>query len=714
MLPGVYDPGAVIDARLRIFVDGVEREHISAEWEGHTGGGLPESLIAAGDGVFSRTGTIRWAPETATVSRPFAPAGDTRWVPTPGAKVRIVAEANGVSFPRFTGYLGASTFSLTSDEVETTITDGLSAALQTPVTLEPAAWTNEGGATAGWVAYRALEQAGMGILPPVDESTVIHATGAFGMYPAVGTFDSARDVKLSSEGYHISPAAIYRPYAPEGRDDMMILACTRAVTGMDAAINLFIGNDVVTLAWENSAKRLVLKINGSETVGTLSVPDPGRNPLLAMNIEYSGIRVWTAARARDAQFFPRSVSWNAELVRASCSHTLGLDVAYLQDIASSPAARVHDMGRAVPARLMPSRVAAESLKATRGFENVAAENVIKDFCEATLSTMWIDEEGRPVLAARDALALANSTTTFEVSEKVLAGSWKTARDGLRGTVHMTYLDPGIDDGRRISSAPGAAAEVYQASQTSPLKQNADNVQFINWEENVDVIGLDTNYRPVVNAKKKIFDWDAFNSGIGSWWSIAFENNQPPAGWRWTGGAPENETLTGKLEKLGQRGVKLTHRVDVGARNYYRDGHLTYHLRTPSLGVGSLQQWAQGRPMPVLRARQVVTWSKASVKATSARPDAAAYTLDAKWYLTAGDASKIARLLASEVGVERITLDGVQVLWSPQVQVGDTVTITSAGRWSADCIVTGARESWRGRVPTMALDLDVKTTKSLKK
>lgn len=712
MLPGRYALGPLIDARLRVFVDGVERKHVSAEWEGHTGGGLPESLIAAGDGVFSRTGTIRWAPETATVSSPFAPAGETRWTPTPGAKVRIVAEINGVSFPRFTGYLGTSTFSLTSDEVETSITDGLSAALQTPVTLEPAAWTNEGGATAGWVAYRALEQAGMGILPPVDDSTVIHAPAAFGMYPAVGSFESAKDVRLSSEGYYISPAAVYRPYAPEGRNDMMILACTRAVAGMDAAMSLFIGADVVTLAWENAAKRLVLKINGSETVGTLDVPEPGRNPLLAMNVEYTGIRVWTAPLS--SQLFPRRVSWAASLDRATCSNTLGLDVAYLQDIASNPGVRVRDMARAVPARLMPSRVAAESLTATRGFENVAAENVIKDFCEATLSTMWIDEEGRPVLAARDALALANSTTTFEVSEKVLAGSWKTARDGLRGTVHMTYLKPAIDDGRRISSAPGAAAEVYQASQTSPLKQNADNVQFINWEDNVDVVGLDTNYRPVVNAKRKIFDWDAFNSGVGSWWSIAFENNQPPAGWRWTGDAPENETLTGKLEKLGQRGVKLTHRVDVGARNYYRDGHLTYHLRTPSLGTGSLQQWAQGRPMPVLRARQVVTWTKASAKVISARPDAAAYTLDAKWYLTAGDAVKIAKLLAAEVGVERITLDGVQVLWSPQVQVGDTVTITSAGQWSADCIVTGARESWEGRVPTMALDLDVKTTKSLKK
>ena len=44
MLPGGDDPGDVIDASLRIFVDGVEREHLSAEWEGHTSGGLAQSL----------------------------------------------------------------------------------------------------------------------------------------------------------------------------------------------------------------------------------------------------------------------------------------------------------------------------------------------------------------------------------------------------------------------------------------------------------------------------------------------------------------------------------------------------------------------------------------------------------------------------------------------------------------------------------------------
>lgn len=81
MLKGKYEPGPVIDATLRIFVDGVERPHLSASWEGNTSGGLPSSLVAAGDNVYSRTGSIVWAPETAVVEHPLAPVGESRWVP---------------------------------------------------------------------------------------------------------------------------------------------------------------------------------------------------------------------------------------------------------------------------------------------------------------------------------------------------------------------------------------------------------------------------------------------------------------------------------------------------------------------------------------------------------------------------------------------------------------------------------------------------------
>ena len=272
MLPGTYAPGAVIDARLRIFVEGVEREHISAEWEGHTSGGLPESLIAAGDGLFSRTGRIKWAAGTATTAAPFAPAGETRWVPRHGASVKIVAEVNGVTFPRFTGFLGASTYSLVSDEVETAISDGLSAALQTPVTIEPAV-LHKAQTTGGWTAYQALEQAGYGLLPPTTETTLIHAPEAFGLGAAVGEFKSAGRVIEAVPGFLTSiDGVVYAPVKGVDRHAEDVLAVSRAVPDRDAVISLKLrGEAEVRLVWSRGASLLTLS-QGGQVIGEVKVP----------------------------------------------------------------------------------------------------------------------------------------------------------------------------------------------------------------------------------------------------------------------------------------------------------------------------------------------------------------------------------------------------------------------------------------------------------
>lgn len=710
MLPGTYAPGAVIDARLRIFVDGVEREHISAEWEGHTSGGLPESLIAAGDGLFSRTGRIKWAAGTATTAAPFAPAGETRWVPRHGASVKIVAEVNGVTFPRFTGFLGASTYSLVSDEVETAISDGLSAALQTPVTIEPAV-LYKSQTTGGWTAYQALEQAGYGLLPPPHETTLIYAPGAFGLGAGVGEFVSAGSVSEAAPGFLTSTNTIYRPIKGFDRHAEDLLAVSRAAPSRDAAISLKLrGEAEVRLAWSRGASLLTLS-QGGQLIGQVKVPSPQKCQLLAVAIAWDSITVWTDTA--NSQKFNRRLSNDAELETASCTNTLGLHVSQHEPITGDYSRNhVAKMARETPPKILASKIATEPLSATRGFENVAAAEVVTAWCNATLSTVWMDEEGTLVMAARDRLASAASVMTDVVSERVFAGSWQTARDGVRSLVRVNSLQPTADDGawaagRGGKSFNGAAAVAHDSSSSTPLTQNSDNIQFINWEDNVDVIRLDTNYRPIVNAKKKIFDWDEFNKLTGSWWAISFENNEQPPGWRWTGGEPQHETLTGKLEKLGQRGVKLTHRVDT-----VKGGNgKTYSLVAPSLGVGTLGQWAWGRPMPLLRADWVVTWEKKHFTAYSRKSGAGAFVLDVGWYVTEKDARKVAETLAQEIGTERITFDAISMLWDPRKQVGDTITL-SAGRWTAECIITGSRESWDGYVPTVSYDLEAKKVSSL--
>lgn len=710
MLPGVYDPGAVIDARLRIFVDGVEREHVSAEWEGHTSGGLPESLIAAGDGVFSRTGRIKWAAGTATTAAPFAPVGETRWVPRHGASVKVVAEVNGVTFPRFTGFLGASTYSLVTDEVETAISDGLSVALQTPVTIEPAVLYKT-QTTGGWPAYQALEQAGYGLLPPTAETTLIHAPGAFGLGAAVGELKSAGKVIEAAPGFLTSvDGVVYAPVKGVDRHAEDVLAVSRAVPNRDAVISLKLrGEAEVRLVWSRAPSLLTLS-QGGQLIGEVKVSSPQKYQLLAVAIAWDSITVWTDTTT--SQNFNRRLKNDAELETASCSNTLGIHVSQHEPIIGDYSRNhVEQMVRETPPKILASAIATEPLSATRGFENVEAAEVVTAWCNATLSTVWVDEEGTLVMAARDRLASSSSVVTDVVSERVFAGSWQTARDGVRSLVRVNSLQPTADDGawaagRGGKSYSGAAAVAYDASTVTPLTKNADNVQFINWEDNVDVVRLDTNYRPIVKAKDNIFDWDAFNTLTGSWWAISFENNEPPPGWRWTGGAPQHETISGKLEKLGQRGVKLTHRVDVRGSN-----NVTYSLVAPSLGVGTLGQWAWGRPMTLLRADWVVTWEKKHFTAYSHKGGAGAFVLDAAWYVTTKDARKIAEALAQEIGTERITFDAISMLWDPRKQTGDTITL-SAGKWGAECIITGSRESWDGRVPTVSYDLEAKKMRAL--
>lgn len=709
MLPGVYNPGAVIDARLRIFVDDVEREHVSAEWEGHTSGGLPESLIAAGDGVFSRTGRIKWAAGTATTAAPFAPVGETRWVPRHGAAVKIVAEVNGVAFPRFTGFLGASTYSLTTDEVETAISDGLSAALQTPVTIEPAV-LYKSQTTGGWTAYQALEQAGYGVLPPPHETTLVYAPAAFGLGAGVGVFVSAGSVSEAAPGFLTSTNTVYAPAKTVARSNEDILAVTRAAPNSDASVTLKLrGEAEVMLVWSRTASMLTLS-QGGQLIGQVNVPSPQKYQLLAVAIAWDSITVWTDTVG--SKKFDRRLAGDAELETVSCSNTLGLHVSQHEPIIGDYSRNhVAKMKRETPPKILASAIATEPLSATRGFENVEAAEVVTAWCNATLSTVWVDEEGALVMAARDRLASSSSVVTDVVSERVFSGSWQTARDGVRSLVRVNSLQPSADDGawaagRGGKAFSGAAAVAYDASTVTPLTKNADNIQFINWEDNVDVVRLDTNYRPIVKAKDNIFDWDAFNTLTGSWWAISFENNEPPPGWRWTGGAPQHETISGKLEKLGQRGVKLTHRVDVRGSN-----NVTYSLVAPSLGVGTLGQWAWGRPMTLLRAAWVVTWEKKHFTAYSRRGGAGAFVLDAGWYVTTKDARKIAEALAQEIGTERITFDAISMLWDPRKQTGDTITL-NAGKWAAECIITGSRESWDGRVPTVSYDLEAKKVRAL--
>lgn len=707
MLKGTYAPGPVIDARLRIFVDGVERPHLSASWEGNTTGGLPEALVTIGDGIHSRTGSITWAPESATVEAPFSPAGDGRWMPAPDAEVRIVAEVGGVEFPRFYGRLGASKYNLLDDTVTSDITDGLQGGFQEEVTIAPM-WEQSAYGRTAWVAYRAIEQAGYGVLPPVTDDTVLQNSHQYGAAAAVGKMqtpggDYGAPSGISARRNQTTLALLG---VKRGNRDLMIYAragdarwdCSWSASLSDGS--------VVTLSWDSAKKTISMWTSRGGAVVSIPVESPPDGaPLLCAKINAQGARIWSSPS--ESALYPRGgIPGTPELVSITTSLTLGVKADYLTDWEDG-ARRVQRMGRPLP-RLLPSALEQKRVPATRGFENVTCQSVVEAWCAATLSAVWIDEEGRLNMAARDRLAAGVSVITDRVSERVFGGSWKTARDGVRSAVTIKGLEPNAQGAGGVPSVianqPGNIQELQPGEKTEI---------FVTWPDNVDVHNLDTNMRPVVNAKKNVFDWDAFNKGRGSWWAISFENQEAPEGYRWTGGNATHEDLYAHLERLGQRTVKTTFQVTKKSAG----GPEKYYLCTPSLAVGNLRFGNRGIPMPILRCETLVTWTDYKITARAkgeAGRRGGDYTLEAGWWLDPEDGGRVARALVNEISVEKISFDGIPMLWDPRKQIGDTVTLQAQDQagltWAADCLITGYHESWDGSVPTVTYDLDAKAVR----
>ena len=701
MLKGKYSPGPVIDATLRIFVDGVERPHLSASWEGNTSGGLPSSLVAAGDGLYSRTGSIVWMPETAVVEHPMAPVGEQRWVPAQGAHVRIVAVVGGVEFPRFWGYLGASTYSLTSDTVTTQISDNLQAGLQEIISIPPMAELQSYGRTA-WVAYRAVEQAGYGVLPPVTEDTVLQNSHQYGAAAAVGKMTTpgaefgSHDGLVGRKGQTTEADSTV---SRAGRDVMIYsrvynrnVSASVEVTFTDGA-RFIVSYDAVTKTFGG----------WSSATGVLSSwPAVGERPVMAVKLNARGVRRWLSAAEGDSELVESTkVTTPAGVASVTANMVLGVKVDYLRDWLDG-GRRVGMMARPAP-RLLPSALEQMRVPATRGFENVTCESIVSSWCQATLSTVWVDEEGRLNMAARDRLAAGTVTVTDHVSERVFGGSWKTARDGVRSSVTVKGKNPTVQ-----GNGVDAVMTAWEPDNLTEIPANKDLEIFAQWPDDVDVLGLDTNFRPVVKSKANIFDYKDFNKGLGSWWAISFENQEDPPGYRWTGNAANHEDISGRMEKLGQRTAKLTLRVQKKTNS----GPEKYYLCTPSLGADELRYGNRARPVPILRCHTRVTWTDYTLKRVvrKAPPGAPPFTLEVGWWIHNEDARRVIGALTEELGVERITLDGLDMLWDPRKQIGDTVAL-EAGRWGVEALVTGYREAWAGKVPTYSVDLQVKTVKS---
>lgn len=708
VLAGKFEHSTVMSARTFTYVNDVLRETVDMSFQIDTGGGLPESLVSTGSGIRSRTGHITFASDQVVSGAPSPLNGFGSWKPVVGDKVRVFAEVNGVQFPRFTGRVDSVEADFFySPFITVGVTDALGDYLKRVVSVQPTLANDR--ATTGRVAYTAMEFAGLGAIPPAGGRCVIHNSMQYGFVPVIGKRGlSAGSENGDSYGVVANTGGVTEIVGEDARAGEYVCIFGRASSNWDSGWRVnFDDGSYLALMYLRGSETLVLSSSKSGELWRGKWTGTKTLPYLAVLVADPDIRVWTSERLEDSVLVKtRDFANPLYPVSTIGTFLVGIDVRFSADVPTFQNAI--DNVLEFPLSYKKSALEKYTVSAFRGYENVPASKVVDDWCGATLSSVWMDERGTPVAQARDRMVTGSSSRVVTLQEKVFSGSWKVGTAGKRNRVVVKGLTPNLRGGGADPTKANTIA--YQPNNIQEIEYNVEDVEFINVPDDEDWYGVDATLSPVADLKRGIDNTTYFNApGTGSWWSIVYQNDKNTEIMQWTG----SEDLQVRLEKLGQRTFKATHLVS-GATG--SGGTPKYFKATATAPSTKLYFGARGVPTPIIKAYAVAQWAEYVLVGAYTAGDLSLqdYTLEADWWLNQQDAQRYADALSSELVNERFSFDGVDVLWDPTRQVGDTETwnfVDDSGRtrWTAQVLVTGYKEEWdENGVPSQSVDAQVKS------
>lgn len=706
MLPGTYKPENPLEFSFTVTVNGVVRPHQSFKWAGETRAGLPDSMVAVGSGITTCSGSVIWAPETVVQESPFRPVGESRWAPAYGDTVTIDATYKGVTWRVFTGKITETRFS--GNTAVSDFRDRIKDYLDRKISIN--AHGSHGNIAPDSQALRAIEHCGLGALPSPQLAREI--PGLTLVAHVAGT-DIAEVGEQWNSGYRENSS-----YGVEGVDVRVtpaaggptgpgVLAVSRSVMNhTDSSIAITVAGASFSLTFEKTSGEYVLRKNNSvihRAVRPAEDTDP--LPVLAFAVSVGGIRLWLSRT--QSIWVPGSHTLGA-LGQATSRIAPGISVWVAENREVEEAVVASLYPRPLVARLRPRRVGMYQ-RGVRGFENTSGWDIITSYCEATLSTIYMDEAGTPILTARERVITAKPATDIKLVERAFADGFTTGANGLYGAVTVHH-----QDGYVTSQGRGNGTLFYQPENIQEITVGDELQQIITIPDEMDWIGPDLSWEAIIDASDGVDNRAAFNTPVGSYWQICFEDPDRDGEMRWTGAGFEDISAT--LEQIGQRAFKMVHRVTGGKSEW------KYYLASPSLGVDMLRAGNRGIPMPVIRGDLMVTWvdAQATVQVPgSSSPER--FEHDGSWWLTASEAKIIASQLAAEAGTPTVVFDKLPLLFDPRLQLLDVVTLTgwaSDGEtvfdaWEAECVVTGKACQVEGKVPSMELTVTARSLRDVR-
>ena len=391
------------------------------------------------------------------------------WPPRGGDEVVIDATVDTgtgpYTFRRFTGRLGRTTGSLTDGSLASEITDTLGDSLRALVNIPPMI---TGNYTKSYqIAYRAMEQAGLGVLPPPDSSTVAHVAGQGGNEPVVDDPSGTGAIGYGDPYGLLKITNLRIETTRTTRTEPRMLVMGRASSDEDSEVRASLSNGTtISLRHNRTTRNLGLFVSGVGWVLNTTSVDSSPLPILAFQTLVSGIRVFTSPTTWvNVDDLVGSVGRWVPLDRGEM--LIGQSVRYL--VEGVDGAEAAALTPKFPAAWQYSALETGYLPATRSIENVTARSVVGLVVRGHPRIRVDGRAGEDMVRGPLPTRVPRSITHHadrRASVLRLLVRWATTRSGPHDREGLPAHDqPTEGDRGSCPDLPGGSTRTFETSET---------------------------------------------------------------------------------------------------------------------------------------------------------------------------------------------------------------------------------------------------------
>lgn len=707
--------------RCAVRVNGVERKAESVSWDGEISSDLPDA-VAGVSGVTARTGTIRWAPQSAVQESPDSPwQRRASWPPKPGDRVEVWAGDQGTSWRVFTGRIDSSDG--TDETLSSKIVDDYDR-LSKLVSIEPVAelmpakqateTENWPPATTGiepWhVAYRAMRAAGYGLaVPQYSAGTRLIEAELQGSYaPTLGRLQAAGPQSSTlawADGYTYLADGSVRYWPNE------VPAPLDSATGVRMWIRWHGNRAVVTTRFTNGHSTSITVVRADTGVeltynywqnGTITHENKF---ILPMSTALQWVEVWVAPNQQMRVAYPRAATepgtQNTALAESfNVARTPGTGVV-IEDVLVNAFTIAMQVGTisleawgSQTSSVSGSRVRAWGRGLSTGMgssitiSQQKAIDVLEDVARKTLTGIWFDEHGVLNWAPTNTLHEQQPVRTVTTAQDIFSLGWMDSLLTVRSQIRVDYRETALAIGRRNEVV------LHQATSKSRLEAGENLEEFVGPDS--DHVWLE----PDMQLKRAQDHLVRFNSGWDSYYGASYR-----AG---TGGGETYHWESWMAQSVTEI------EPDKWRVKIVNNSGRSVSLEVPEFEPETFGRW-QGMALPIIRGRGLVSFTDAKVSInTGAASWAPALDHDLGVYGKKLDAERIRDWLSARLRDGIIKLTDLEIAYDPRLQLGDVITVESMTffGFTVDALVIGKSESFDTAGAHMTLTVRVIRTRSI--